>query len=242
MKNNEFKHISDLWKKAEKNGGSHKVYSEKDINEFKMKKSIDFSKALQKSILFDIAFKGLLIIAVVTLFSLFQSNVTMIIALIIVTGISGLFMYYENLVRKQFIDLDDYSRDLQTVLKEKVNFYNQSFPKVKWMVAFTNAFFVWIGSLFYYFSKYGYYRIESLADVIVSAIMILLAFGISYVALTFQYKYYIKELKECLFNLDDEQTAVMVIANQQRRKILFTIGAILAVLVGLALLIFLIVS
>ena len=134
MKNNEFKHISDLWKKAEKNGGSHKVYSEKDINEFKMKKSIDFSKALQKSILFDIAFKGLLIIAVVTLFSLFQSNVTMIIALIIVTGISGLFMYYENLVRKQFIDLDDYSRDLQTVLKEKVNFYNQSFPKVKWMV------------------------------------------------------------------------------------------------------------
>ena len=146
------------------------------------------------------------------------------------------------MARKQFIGLDNYSRDLQTVIKEKVNFYKHSFPKVKWMVAFTNAFFVWIGSLFYYYSKYGYYRIDSIVDFLVSAAMISLAFAISYAVLSFQFKYYIVELEEYLNSLDDEEAERMVVLNQIRRKKLFTIGVIIALVIGLALFIFLIVS
>jgi divalent metal cation (Fe/Co/Zn/Cd) transporter len=242
MENNEFQHISELWKKAAQGSTSRKVYSEKDINKFKMKKSIDLTRSLQKSLLFDVAFKGILIAAVVLLIVLYQTNAIMITALIMVSGISLLFMYFENIARKQFFDLDNYSKDLQSVLHEKITFYKHSFPKIKWMVAFTNALFVWIGSLFYFYNKYGYYRIESVADILVSAIMVSLAFGISYVAITFQYKYYIQELEECLTDLNDEQAAAVVIANQQRRKKLITIGAILAIIIGLVLLIFFIIN
>ena len=70
--------------------------------------------------------------------------------------------------------------------------------------------------------------------------MIALAFGISFLAISFQYKYYIKDLEECLTSLEDEQSTAMVIANQQRRKQRMIIGTIISIIVGLALLLFLI--
>ena len=100
------------------------------------------------------------------------------------------------------------------------------------MLASTNALFVWVGSMFYFYSKYGYYKMEDIGDIIVSAIMLTLAFGISYFAMTFQYKYYIHELKECLTQLSDEQTASMTIKKQLWRKRVFIIAAVLAIIVG----------
>ena len=108
MENNEFQHISDLWKKAAQGSTSRKVYSEKDINEFKMKKSIDLTRSLNKSLLFDVSLKGILVVAALLFVLMFEANAMMITTLIILSGVTLLLMYSENMARKQFIRLGEH--------------------------------------------------------------------------------------------------------------------------------------
>ena len=232
MENNRFDRFSDLWKKDDKAIASQKIYSEDDIHTFKMKKSKDFSKALNASIAFDFALKGLLVLGMLLLIWFYHINTPIVTILVLLIVASFYLLLKENSIRKEFKHIEDLSSELSTVLKSKIRFYNTSFPKLKWMLAFSNALFVWVGSAFYFYSKYGYYKIEDIADVIVTVIMLTLAFGISYFAMTFQFKFYIHELKECLTQLDDEQTATMTIKKQVWRKRVFILAVVLAVVVG----------
>ena len=232
MENNRFDRFSDLWKKDDKASASQKMYSEDDINTFKMNKSKDFSKALNTSIVFDFVFKGLLVLAMLLLIWFYRTNTPIISILVLLIGGSIYLLMKEYSIRKEFKLIDDLSTELSKVLKSKIRFYNTSFPTLKWMLASSNALFVWVGSAFYFYSKYGYYKIEDIADVIVTVIMLTLAFGISYFAMTFQYKFYIHELKECLTQLNDEQTASMTIKKQVWRKWVFIIAAVLAIIAG----------
>lgn len=236
MENNRFDRFSDLWKKGNKTAASQKMYSEDDINTFKMNKSKDFSKALNTSIVFDFVFKGLLVLAMLLLIWFYSTNTTIIVILVFLIGTSIYLLMKEYFIRKEFKLIDDLSTELSKVLKSKIRFYNTSYPTLKWMLASTNALFVWVGSAFYFYSKYGYYKIEGIADVIVTVIMLILAFGISYFAMTFQYKFYIHELKECLTQLSDEQTASMTIKKQLWKKWVFILVAILAIMAGVLML------
>ena len=229
---NGFKRFSDAWKKADKDSGSQRKYSEKDINSFKMKKSQDFSKILNKSIAFDFAFKGLLIFGMTLLIWFYRSNITIIATLVLLIVASIYLLLMEYSIRKEFKLIEDLSTDLSKVLKGKIQFYTTFFPKLKWMLASTNALFVWVGSMYYHYSKYGYYRIDDTIDIFVQVIILSLAFGILYFAITIQYKYDIHELKECLTQLSGKQTASMTIKKQLWRKRVFIISVVLAIIVG----------
>lgn len=236
MKNsNEFERYSNSWKKASEDSASQHRYTEKDINAFKMNTSRNFSRALHKTIWFDIILKGLLLVSMLLLIWFYRSTTHLVITIVLLIGIAAYFLIKEHLIKKKFRHIDELSSDLSTVLKQKIHFYSTSFPKLKSMLAFTNALFVWVGSMFYYYSKYGYYKIEDLTDIIVSTIMISLAFGISYFATTIQYKYHIRELKECLTQLSDEQEATMTIKRQLWRKRVILIAALLAIVLGIVL-------
>jgi hypothetical protein len=232
---NGFERYSSSWKKAGKGSISQQTYSENDINKFKMNKSMDFSRALNKTIWFDFTLKGLLLIGMIALAWIYHTNAAILSALVLLIGVSIYLIVKENSIRSEFGLIDDLSEELSTVLKEKIKFYTASFPKLKWMIAFSNALFVWVGSMFYYYSKYGYYRIEDIEDAIVSAVMLSLAFGISYYTMTFQYKYYIHELNECLAQLSDEQSVAMTIKRQLWRKRVIMFISILAIALGLLL-------
>ncbi len=199
---------------------------------------MDFSRALNKTIWFDFALKGLLLIGMLILAWFYHANPPIILALVLLIGISFYLIAKENQLRLEFGTIDDLSEELSTVLNEKIKFYTASFPKLKWMIAFSNALFVWIGSMFYYYSKYGYYKIEDIVDVIVLTVMMSLAFAISYYTMTFQYKYYINELKECLSHLSDEQSAAMTIKRQLWRKRVIMFIAILTIVVGVLLFVY----
>jgi len=232
---NGFERFSDLWKKADKDGVSQKKYSENEINIFKMKKSADFSKALNTSIVFDFALKGILAVAMVLLIWFYNTNLPIVSMLVLLIGISLFLIKKEFSIRRKFSSLDDLSKELSTVLRSKIAFYHDSFPKLKWMLAISNALFVWIGSMFYYYSKYGYYKIEDLTDVLVSVAICLMAFAISYFAMTFQYKYHIHELQECLSELNDEQATALTIKRQSNRKTVFILITVLAAITGILL-------
>jgi len=229
---NGFERFSDVWKKADKDSFSQKTYSENDINKFKMKKSADFSKALNTSIIVDFAFKGLLVLSMLVLIWLYNASFPVVLILVLLIGAFMYILTQEYSIREKFRALDDLSKELGAVLKARIQFYHTHFPTLKWMIALSNALFVWVGSLFYYFAKYGTYKMEDLTDVLVSVGIIGMAFIISYYAMTFQYKYYIHELNECLTELSDEQSTSLMIKRQSRRKMVFILIAILAIIIG----------
>lgn len=241
MENNGFERFSKAWKKSGLAGFSKKLVSEKDIKEFKMKKSKDFSRGLNNSIIFDFVHKSLLIAAMLLLIWFYRADVSLVVIFIGLIGISIFQLFKENGIKNEFQTIDDYTKELSTTITQKLNFYRAHFPILRVMLAFTNALLVWVGSLFYFYSKYGYYRVDDIIDILVNVGMIGLAFGISYFALTYQYRFNILELEENLADLDDEVVAAIHIETQKRRKKRFLIGLTILTTIGLLLFIYLVV-
>ena len=218
MENNGFERFSEVWKKGTSAGDSQKIYSENEIKNIKMKTSKDFSKSIYYSIVFDYALKGILILGMILLAWFYKANPAVIITIFSLIGISALFIYKEISIKNRLRTIDDYSKDVSEVIKLKLAFYKHSITPLRLMIAFTNALFVWVGSMFYFYSKYGYYKMEGFGDLFVTILMVTLAFSISYFALTWQIKTNVVELEESLHGLDDEQQADLLHMQLQRKR------------------------
>jgi len=242
MENNGFERFSNAWKQADTLGQSQKMYSENEIKTIKMKKSLEFSRSINTSILFDGALKGILILGMFVLILFYRNDAALVAVLSVIIGVSFFLLYKEFNIRNELLNIEDYAHELGVVLKRKIQFYKVNFPKLKWMIAFSNSLFVWVGSMFYFYSKYGHYRIEDFVDALVTILMITFAFGISYLALTFQFKLSVLDLEESLINLDDQEAASININAQVQRKKKFRIAMIIAIILGLALFLFLLLS
>ena len=151
MENSGFEHFSNIWKKADKVGPTQKVYSEEQIKKIKMKTSQDFSRSIKNSILFDYLLKGILIAGMLLLAWFYKTNTTILITLFALIGLSAVFIYKEFGIRKKLHEIDDYSKELVEVVKLKLEFYKEKLTSLKYMLAFTNALLVWVGSMFYFY-------------------------------------------------------------------------------------------
>lgn len=242
MENNEFEHFSKAWNTTDSHNGSQKIYSEKEIKDIKMKTSLDFSRSISKSIVFDYVLKSILIAGMLWLILIYKSNTSLFLTLCGLIGFSIYLLFKEVNIRSELLKIEDYTQELSSVLKSKIQFYNKYFPALKFMMAFTNSLLVWVGSMFYSYSKYGLYRIEDFTDIAVAFLMVSLAFGISYFAMSYQFKINILDLEESLMNLDDLGAASTKIEAQQRRKKNFKVAMIIAVIAGIALFLFFLIS
>jgi len=218
MENNGFDRFSEAWIKRTSTGDSQKIYSENDIKNIKMKTSKSFSKSVKTSIVFDLVFKGLLIVGMILLAWFYRTNPVVLIAIVLLIGLSALFIKKENGIQKSLHKIDDYSKEVSEVIKMKLAFYKQSFTPLKLMMAYTNALFVWVGSMFYFYLKYGYYKMEDFGDLFVTTLMVMLAFSISYFALTWQIKNGVMELEESLNDLNEEQADLLHMQLHRKRK------------------------
>lgn len=196
---------------------------------------MDLTKSIQRSISFDLVFKSILILAMILLALIFNTGTHMNLGLLGVAGILGILIYHEKLTKNQIHELEDYSKEIKSVLTEKLHFYRHDFMRLSWMLAISSGVFVWVGSLFYYYSKYGQYNISSYIDFLVSAIMIILAFGISYITMRWQLYYYIHEIEENLVSIDDDESFMKIVEKHRINRIFITIIAVTLVVIGLLL-------
>jgi len=200
-----------------------------------MKKSMSLTKSIQRSISFDLVFKSILILAMILLAFIFNTGTHMNLGLLGVAGILGILIYHEKLTKNQIHELEDYSKEIKSVLTEKLHFYRHDFMRLSWMLAISSGVFVWVGSLFYYYTKYGLYRVTAFIDVMVTVVMILLAFGISYFTMRWQFKYYIHELEENLASIDEDESFLKTAEKHRKQRLVITILAIAAIVIGLLL-------
>lgn len=218
METNGFEKYAKAWNKADLSAGSQMVYSEEQIKKIKMKTSKDFSRSINNSIVFDYVFKGILILGMILLAWFYKTNPAVLIAIFSLIGLSALFIYMEINIKKGLRTIDDYSKEVSEVIKMKLSFYKQRITPLKLMMAYTNALFVWVGSMFYFYSKYGYYKMEDFGDLFVTILIVTLAFSISYFAFTWQVKTNVMELEESLSGLDEQQADVLHMQLERKRK------------------------
>lgn len=239
MENNGFERFSKAWKKSGLAGSTRKLYVEEDIKLFKMNKSKDFSRALNNSIVFDLAFKTIVIAGMLLLIWFYRTDLILVSTFVILIAFLVFLLIREHGIKQEFRKTDDYSLELSATIQRKLSFYKYRFPSLRWMLALTNALLVWVGSLYYFYFKYGYYRVEDFVDILVNMLMVGIAFAITYCTATYQYRFNMHELEENLADLDDEASAAIHIENQKKRKQRMIIRFVILAALGLLLFIYL---
>ena len=218
MENNGFKKYAKAWNKADLAARSQKVYSEKEIKNIKMKTSQDFSKTINNSIVFDYVHKGILILGMFLLVGFYRTSTPILIVLFALIALSILLIYKEFRIQKQLKRSDDFTKELSDVIRLKLQFYKEKITPLKLMLAFTNSLFVWVGSMFYFYSKYGYYKIDDIDDKVVAFLMVAVAFVGSYMISNWHLNVKVMELEDSLENLDDTESATLQLQLWKRKK------------------------
>ena len=93
--------------------------------------------------------------------------------------------------------------------------------------------------MFYFYAKYGYYKLEDIADFAVNLLMVTMAFGISYMGLSWQMKNNVLELEESLNDLSDQQADALhqLLSKKKRNKMIMIISAAIGIFLFVILLI-----
>lgn len=207
-----------------------------------MKKSKDFSRTLNNSIIFDFVQKAILIAAMLTLIWFFRMETGLIIAFTGLTGLTSYLIYSELIIKRKLDQINEYDLKLSEVIGRKIQFFRQYFPDLRWMLAFTNALLVWVGSLFYFYFRYGFYRLEDFIDITAAVLTLVFAFGGSFLIYTFQFRFNVKQLEQSLNILQEDASASQTLLALKKKSISMTIAKIIAFMVGLALFVYLLVS
>jgi divalent metal cation (Fe/Co/Zn/Cd) transporter len=99
-----------------------------------------------------------------------------------------------------------------------------------------------VGSLFYFYSRYGFYRIEDIIDIAVAVMMVVFAFGGSFLIYSVQFRFNVKELEQSLNILHEDASASETLLALKKKSIRMTIAKIIAFMVGLGLFVYLLAS
>jgi hypothetical protein len=99
-----------------------------------------------------------------------------------------------------------------------------------------------VGRLFYFYFRYGFYRLEDFIDITAAVLTLVFAFGGSFLIYTFQFRFNVKQLEQSLNILQEDASASQTLLALKKKSIRMTIAKIIAFMVGLALFVCLLVS
>lgn len=239
MDSNEFKKYAAAWKNGNALQQSFK-YTVEEIEQFKSKSAKDFISDLNRSILFDMILKGLLVIGILLLTGLFQKYNLFTILLAVLGVGTSIMIANEFKIRKNLRKPEYFTAQINETLSKSIDFFHTKFPKLLIMIACSYALLVWVGSLFYAYIAYGKYKTQTTTDVFVTFLMITIAFSVSYFAHSFQYKEQIQTIEENLAMIDDIQENSHKIEKQLKRRRLLKFLMFLALALGVIVFAFLI--
>lgn len=210
MKEIDLKHI---WKNANKK--EKRKYSLQEIHAYRIKKSISTYKSGYRSILFDIGYKGVSVIALLyLLLCLNYPNQKVLSLLLFVT----LILVVIELI---FIRKLKFIKDTDSVienLKSNLNFLKTTYKKFILLSALSNSLFVLNGFLLYHYFKYGGTPAETPFNDPIIYFFLLAAFSFSFLAQIPNYTHQCKELMAYINDMDDTADAAEIIEETKRNR------------------------
>ena len=237
MKTIDLDSIKAAWKKE--NSFEIKRLSEADIQIFLGKKSKDINQLFRKGLIFDIVLKSLIGVSLIGILFLFREKKSMILVssvlLILLWGIR-----YQWLMLSRIPNDSNGDPVIRASLERKIKFYRQHFIKSLYTGALSNSLFILSGILYYFYFKYGEIRPFTWDDYLVFGTTMIIAFALGAYAQIKQHNFQVKQLEECLHEIDEEALTTLTLRQQRNKKRNRILIYSLAVICGLLLLAYII--
>jgi hypothetical protein len=237
MENLDLNKYQLAWKK-EKSFQAEKL-SEIEIQNF-MKSASKIVGHYKRSLLFDIGFKGILLISFLVLIFLLKNQSNAIITNSFIVFITTIGIIWQTKVYKRVDKICVTKEHLKDLLRAYIDFYNGEYVKSIFVSALSSTLFFLSGSLFYVYFKYRQIPSFELDDFIVLTIGIILSYGVSAFAQIKQNNYQIKQLEICLVEIEENTIDSSSIKKYQANRIknIVTIG--IALIIGVIIFLYLI--
>lgn len=225
------------WKK-EKSFQAEKL-SEVEIRNF-MKSASKIVGQYKRSLIFDIVFKGILLISFLVLIFLLKNQSIAILAITFFVFIAAFGILWQTKVYKRVNKISVTKEHLKDLLKAYIDFYTEQYIKSIFVSALSSTLFFLSGSMFYLHFKYEQIPTFELDDFIVLTIGIILSYGVSAFAQIKQNDYQIKQLESCLVEIEENTISASSIKKYKTNRIKNTVTIGIALITGMIVFLYLI--
>lgn len=203
--------------------------TEDQIKKFLQSNTRSIYRLFRVGLTVDIVFKSLLAIAFLWLVILLRDQQHIVAINSILILLSLLSIVYHASTHRKLPGIEDAIADIRSSLKAKIDFYNTRYIRSLFVAALSNSLFFLAGTMFYFHFKYGEVRAFEWDDYLVFGCAILLSFAIGAFAQVKQFNFQIRQLEECLTEIDQEtinQHSLRRLKNRRIRNILFAVAAL----------------
>ena len=237
MENLDLNKYQLAWKK-EKSFQAEKL-SEIEIQYF-MKSASKIVGQYRRSLLFDIGFKGILLISFFVLIFLLRNQSIAFLTNTFFVFIATIGIIWQTKVYKRIDKISVTKEHLKDLLRAYIDFYTKQYIKSIFVSALSSTLFFLSGSMFYLHFKYEQIPTFELDDFIVLTIGIILSYGVSAFAQIKQNDYQINQLENCLVEIEENTINASSIKKYKTNRIknIITIG--IALIIGVIIFLYLI--
>jgi hypothetical protein len=237
MENLDLNKYQLAWKN-EKSFQAEKL-SEIEIQNF-MKSASKIVAQYKKSLVFDIVFKSILLISFLALIVLLKNQSIAILANSFLIFLAVFGIIWQIKVYRRIDKISAAKENLKDLLRAYIDFYNGHYIKSIFVSALSSTLFFLSGSLFYLHIKYDQIPIFELDDFIVLTIGIILSYGLSAFAQIKQHNYQIKQLENCLIEIEENTINELSIKKYKTNRIKNMVIVGIAMIIGVILFLYLI--
>ena len=213
-----------------------------DIRGFMKRRSKNMLQQFKMGLVVDIAIKIILLLASGTLCLLYPFGSSawltgISVALLTLFGIGLQWKVYKQLPAQ-----NQARKNLLHLLKTYVDFYKNIYIKTIFIAAITGPLVFINGALFYYYFKYGRIPSLSVMDFVILGTFLGLSYALSLIVQLNHNQFQLREYENCIKELEENSmTRVGINRYESMRKIILIAFGI-ALLIGLAIFIFLIIQ
>ncbi len=213
--------------------------SEIEIYDF-MKSASKIVGQYKRSLLFDIVYKGILLVSFFILILLLKNQSIAILTISFFIFIAIFGIVWQLKVYKNSDRINNTKENLKDLLRKYIAYYNEQYIKSIFVSALSSTLFFLSGSLFYLHFKYDQIPSFELDDFIVLTIGIILSYSLSAFTQIKQNNYQIKQLERCLVEIEDNTINASSIKKYKTKRIKNIVIIGIALIIGVILLLFLV--
>lgn len=174
-----------------------------DIQNFMHSNSKSLGAMFRKSVVMDVVLKGILWIATLVLLLLFVSQLRIVLVIVMLLFILSLGIIYQINVFRHIPETNNKLQSTRMHLQQLITFYTRKITKSILIGAISSSLVFIVGSMYYFYFKYGAIRKFDLDDFIVLGLGIVISFALSAWVQLKQNGSHISELESCLSTINE---------------------------------------
>lgn len=238
MKNiDEFK---EVWKASSTEDAGFSPLSNDEIRVYLKGRSRSAGRLFRNGLIIDIVLKTCIGAALLYLAFFMHTPAGMRRAAYVTLGfvlVSGVLQVRHLFTMPQFTPD---RRNVREMLISIIDYYETRYRTVLFIAGGTNPLLLVTGMLYYFFFTYGGIRPLDAVDFIVLSLFLLVSYLFGVIVPMLQYRFQINQLRESLSDLDESAISTQKLKEQKMQRIRWTVAAVIALVAGLLLFVFLV--